>query len=375
MVANLVAPDALLQPFALNGDKNIIPKEATGTQAASLDEGFPIITSTSVLQGGIPPQRTDFNGLGYLLSSQFFYLQNGGNFTFNQTVSDAIGGYPQGAILNWEDTSTGAVHRVKSLIPNNTYNFVTTPSYVDGNKWEIVFREIPSQSGNNGKYLTTDGNNLSWSNVITGAATTIQSSNLTADRVLISNSSGKVAVSSNITVAELGYLDGVTSNIQTQLNAKAPSITGGASTIATSNLTASRALVSDGSGKVAVSGVTSTQLGYLSGVTSAIQTQLNGKVPNPSGNNTSWKITCSNGFKIQGGIVTTSTTPNYTYNVTFPTAFTSRPVILTKYLSTQGRGYDGLTANSNTGFSVWVTSASANYQQNSNGVAWVAFGI
>lgn len=54
-------------------------------------------------------------------------------------------------------------------------------------------------------------------NTITGGATTITSSNLTASRVLVSNSSGKVAVSS-ITSAKLGYLDGVTSSIQTQLN-------------------------------------------------------------------------------------------------------------------------------------------------------------
>ena len=54
-------------------------------------------------------------------------------------------------------------------------------------------------------------------------------------------------------------------------------ITGGATTITSSDLTVSRALVSDGSGKVAVSAVTSTELGYLDGVTSAIQTQLNGK--------------------------------------------------------------------------------------------------
>lgn len=54
-------------------------------------------------------------------------------------------------------------------------------------------------------------------NTITGGATTITSSNLTASRVLVSNSSGKVAVSS-ITSAELGYLNGVTSSIQTQLN-------------------------------------------------------------------------------------------------------------------------------------------------------------
>lgn len=54
---------------------------------------------------------------------------------------------------------------------------------------------------------------------ITGAATTITNDNLTANRALISNSSGKVAVSS-VTSTELGYLDGVTSNIQTQLNSK-----------------------------------------------------------------------------------------------------------------------------------------------------------
>jgi hypothetical protein len=55
-------------------------------------------------------------------------------------------------------------------------------------------------------------------------------------------------------------------------------ITGAATTITDDNLTASRALVSDGSGKVAVSDVTSTELGYLDGVTSAVQTQLNAKI-------------------------------------------------------------------------------------------------
>lgn len=43
------------------------------------------------------------------------------------------------------------------------------------------------------------------------------------------------------------------------------------------NLTVSRALVSDVSGDVSVSAVTSTELGYVSGVTSAIQTQLDAK--------------------------------------------------------------------------------------------------
>lgn len=111
-----------------------------------------------------------------------------------------------------------------------------------------------------------------------GAVSTIKDSNLTASRALISDSSGKVAVSA-VTSTELGYLDGVTSAIQTQLNGKQATITGAATTVTSSDLTASRALISNSSGKIVVSAVTSTELGYLDGVTSAIQTQLNGKAP------------------------------------------------------------------------------------------------
>lgn len=57
--------------------------------------------------------------------------------------------------------------------------------------------------------------------LITGAATTIDTENLAASRALVSNTSGKVDVSV-VTSTELGYLDGVTSSIQTQLNAKGP---------------------------------------------------------------------------------------------------------------------------------------------------------
>lgn len=44
-----------------------------------------------------------------------------------------------------------------------------------------------------------------------------------------------------------------------------------------SQLTASRAIVTDGNKKLSASAVSATQLGYLSGVTSSIQTQLNAK--------------------------------------------------------------------------------------------------
>ena len=67
--------------------------------------------------------------------------------------------------------------------------------------------------------------------------------------------------------------------IKTALDLKQDTITGGATTIISTDLTNSRALVSNSSGKVAVSTVTSTELGYLDGVTSNIQTQIDSLQP------------------------------------------------------------------------------------------------
>ena len=113
-------------------------------------------------------------------------------------------------------------------------------------------------------------------NAITGAATTIITSNLTANKILISDNNGKVAIG-EVSNTEAGYLSGVTSAIQTQLDDKQASIVGGALTITTSDLAVNKALISDSNGKVAVSSVTNTEVGFLSGVTSAVQTQLNNK--------------------------------------------------------------------------------------------------
>jgi len=81
----------------------------------------------------------------------------------------------------------------------------------------------------------------------------------------------------SVSDAEFQRLDGLTSDIQTQLDAKQATITGSATTIDTESLTATRALVSNSSQKVAVSSVTETELGYVSGVSSAIQTQMDTK--------------------------------------------------------------------------------------------------
>lgn len=91
-------------------------------------------------------------------------------------------------------------------------------------------------------------------------------------------------------------------NVQAALNEldteKQPLITGAATTITTANLTASRALISNASGKVAVSATTDTELSYVSGVTSAIQTQLNAKQA-LNANLTALSAYNTNGFLVQ----------------------------------------------------------------------------
>jgi len=86
---------------------------------------------------------------------------------------------------------------------------------------------------------------------------------------LSGDASGSVSFdgSKNVTLTvDIEELD----NIKEAIDTKQATITGAATTITSSNLTASRALVSNSSGKVAVSAVTSTELGYLDGVTSNI---------------------------------------------------------------------------------------------------------
>lgn len=84
-------------------------------------------------------------------------------------------------------------------------------------------------------------------------------------------------LSSSSTSTQYPSAKAVYDNINNLQTSKQNNITGGASSITTSNLTTNRALVSDGSGKVAVSAVTNTELGYLDGVTSNIQTQIDSK--------------------------------------------------------------------------------------------------
>lgn len=109
------------QPFANAGQRAEIPNAATGTNRASLAEGWNDITSTPIEDGGVPANRLDFNGLGYLATVLLYFMQQGGFFQYDSTISGYLGGYPKGAVL-WVVDNGVPQYAVRSTVNNNTAN-------------------------------------------------------------------------------------------------------------------------------------------------------------------------------------------------------------------------------------------------------------
>lgn len=157
--SNIIKPAPIQAPFCVNGTKNIPNYNASGTETSSFDLGFLPITSEALPPdgNGKAPERKDFNGMFYVSTDQRVYLQNGSLITFDEDVSDEIGGYPKGAILAYK--SANGLDYVESVIEDNTQNFVTTPALINGSVWKYVsFPSINSaiKSAADGQWVKLD---------------------------------------------------------------------------------------------------------------------------------------------------------------------------------------------------------------------------
>ena len=99
----------------------------------------------------------------------------------------------------------------------------------------------------------------------------------TADRTIrLPNASGTIVLKDSTDTLTNKSIDSDDNTITNIVNADIKS-TAAIAFSKMADLTASRALVSDANGDVSISAVTSTEIGYLDGVTSAIQTQIDDK--------------------------------------------------------------------------------------------------
>ena len=203
-------------------------------------------------------------------ATQPVYFSNGIPVKTTYTLSKSV---PSNAVF------TDTHYTSKNVIGSNSAVSNTTTALTNGNVYlnSVENGVVTSSHKISGSGATTVTTDASGNVVVNSTNTTYGAAGSSLGLV---KSGGDVTISSGvITVNDDSHNHTIANvdNLQTSLDAKQATITGGASTITSSNLTANRALISNGSGKVAISDVTSTELGYLDGVTSNVQTQLNGK--------------------------------------------------------------------------------------------------
>jgi hypothetical protein len=203
-----------------------------------------ILSSTGV-DVDIRPATGNF-ALNYTKTGDLnFYNNTTPVFSLQETGA----GYFAGAVDATAYKVNGSVGTSgQAIVSNGTTGGVwaTIPALTDGDKGDVVVSSsgtvwtveaaagLPSQSGQSGKYLTTNGTTLSWGAGTGGIATAVyddaQENSFTASDLLkVEDDLGEVnpenartnlGFSTSVSMTEYGYLANVTSDIQTQLNSK-----------------------------------------------------------------------------------------------------------------------------------------------------------
>lgn len=198
---NLIAGDNII---ITNNEKNITigSKNINATYDLSAVETTPTkktylqLTPTSGLYSGVYIEGTGATTVTVESNDRIIINSTDTNTTYSEGVGISISG---------TTISNSGVRLIASGSTNGTISVNTGGATAD-----VKVKGLGSAAYTNSS---------DYQSVVTGAATTIIGSNLTANRALISNASGKVVVSS-VSNTELGYLSGVTSAIQTQLDNK-----------------------------------------------------------------------------------------------------------------------------------------------------------
>lgn len=222
----------------------VVQESGAGTDAVTIQAPSALSGSYSLtlpVDDGTGDQVLATNGSGVL--SWVTSVVGNANLTLSNVASTAVGaslipGTDNSIDLGspthgWKDFHlTGSLH----VYDGTNANYVQIYAASGTDAYSL---QLPPNNGANNQYLTTDGNGiLTWTNAAgTGtvnsgtanrlayyASSTNAVSELTAittSRALASDANG-LPVAATTTATELGYVNGVTSAIQTQINLKAP---------------------------------------------------------------------------------------------------------------------------------------------------------
>lgn len=119
-------PNIIKSPLCYAGDTRTIPQTTpAGTNQLSYESGFPLLTSTPIQAGGIPPDRLDFNAALNLLSTFIYYMQSGNQFVWSNQLD-----YNTGAFVIGSDNAVYfCIQANGATEPNTVQDPISSPDY------------------------------------------------------------------------------------------------------------------------------------------------------------------------------------------------------------------------------------------------------
>jgi hypothetical protein len=273
----------------VNG-RGIVPK--TASEADSAGELEVISTNSNKLQyhNGTTSSAVVTEAHTATLTNKSYDANGTGNSLTNVETADLASG-----VLNTSTSLVGASDtQIPSALAVKTYVDDSSGAVQDDVDDLITLSGVAANATDLGTFTgTTIPDNSDNKEAFQALETAVEtnSTNLTNHISDVADAHAASAItntpSGNLVATTV---QGALNELQTDVDGRQATITGAATTITSSDLTVSRAVISNASGKVAVSTVTDTELGYVSGVTSAIQTQLNAKTDEVGGSLTSGSV-------------------------------------------------------------------------------------
>lgn len=205
-------------------------------------------------------------------------LDTNGRLAQNVDANKIVG------VLDISNVPAAAIEKL-TIVANQTARYALTTASVQngdtvkqtdtGEMWYVVDDTNLSNATGYAVYTAGSASAVPWTGV-TGKPTTLSGYGITDAATSTHNHSGVYEpVFTTLPISKGG------TNSGTALSNNRVMKSSGGAVVEAAAITASRALISDANGIPTHSTVTSTELGYLSGVTSAIQTQLGTKLADP----------------------------------------------------------------------------------------------
>ena len=257
---------------SVSGLQNLINQKVDSDDVYTKDE-IDSKVSTINTDIGKKANQTDLNTLSSNVSTISGTLddvkKDVDDFFKDATISEAAKD-TLAEIQKYIEDDASAAASMTASIQQNADNITSLDGRLDTAESDIT--NLKSADTTLSNSITTINNSLSSTGTIGKAI----SGNTAAISNEVSRATGvESELQNQITAIKKDYL--TSADKETLENTKQNNIEGAASTVTSNDLATDKALISNANGKIAVSEVSSEELGYLKGVGSLIQTQLDNK--------------------------------------------------------------------------------------------------